>query len=64
MTIVTNDNVSKDSNQQSDAVSNNWFEIITKKNNYLIAADNEEDLRDWVDSIEWLIRQLPVNTKC
>jgi hypothetical protein len=44
----------------SEPVSN-WFEIITKNNNYLICAENEEEMRDWVDSIEFLIHQLPNN---
>jgi len=30
-----------------------WFEIITKKTNYLICAENELELRDWIEAIEF-----------
>ncbi len=34
-----------------------WFEIITKKSNYLVAADTEQEMREWVDALEFVISQ-------
>jgi len=34
-----------------------WFEIITKSKQYLICAESEQDLVDWVDSIEFVMNQ-------
>jgi len=31
-----------------------WFEIITKKCNYLVAADTEQEMREWVEALEFV----------
>ncbi len=49
------------SQQQQLAIDNdkpaNWFEIITKKVNYLICADSEQEMHEWVEAIEFVISQ-------
>ncbi|PRP87367.1 hypothetical protein PROFUN_01629 [Planoprotostelium fungivorum] len=58
MTIITEENVLKEDVMMStnEERPRFWFEIVTKTNSYLIHADTERDMNEWLDSIEHSIR--------
>jgi len=53
LTIISEKNIYKDV-RPSDR-PNYWFEIMTKKSNYLVAADSEQEMLDWVEALEFVI---------
>jgi hypothetical protein len=55
LTIISEKNIYKD--EKPVDRPNYWFELITKKTNYLICADSEQEMRDWVDALEFVINQ-------
>jgi hypothetical protein len=57
LTVVSEKNIYQDRSDTSDKPNRFWFEIITKKSNFLICAESEQDLRDWVEAIEFVIAE-------
>jgi hypothetical protein len=52
VTIISEKNIYKDIKPADRPPF--WFEIVTKKNNYLICADSEQEMRDWVEALEFV----------
>eukprot|EP01114_Cavostelium_apophysatum_P012921 TRINITY_DN3016_c0_g1_i1.p1 TRINITY_DN3016_c0_g1~~TRINITY_DN3016_c0_g1_i1.p1 ORF type:complete len:622 (+),score=170.28 TRINITY_DN3016_c0_g1_i1:295-2160(+) len=52
--IVSEDDVSE--GNLADQKPNFWFEIVTKKSSFLICAESEADMKDWVEAIEFVIQ--------
>jgi len=57
LTILSEKNIYEDNVKSSDKLPSNWFEIITKKTNYVICGESELEVNDWVDAIEFVISQ-------
>jgi PH domain/C2 domain of PTEN tumour-suppressor protein len=60
LTVLSEQNMYHDANdghmdKAIDKEGNFWFEVITRTNSYLIRADTERDLNDWVTSIEFAV---------
>jgi hypothetical protein len=63
LTIVSEKNIYEENRSAAGNPQeklSNWFEIITKKNSYLITADSEDEMREWVEAIEFVIGQREV----
>jgi len=56
LTVVSEKNIYQDTSSKGSEKLSFWFEIITKKTNYLICADSETDMRDWVEAIEFALQ--------
>lgn len=52
-TIVTAENYNREDAKLVDGRAN-WFEIRTDKSELLICAENEEEMREWMEAIESL----------
>lgn len=63
LAVVSEKNIYKDNSQsiQVGSTGSYWFEIITQKRNYLICAETEQDMLDWVECIECGLRSLRSN---
>eukprot|EP01117_Protostelium_nocturnum_P009883 TRINITY_DN3520_c0_g1_i2.p1 TRINITY_DN3520_c0_g1~~TRINITY_DN3520_c0_g1_i2.p1 ORF type:complete len:535 (+),score=143.33 TRINITY_DN3520_c0_g1_i2:333-1937(+) len=57
--VFTEDSLAEDDGliDKNEKKPNYWFEIVTTKNSYLIHADSEEEMREWIESIEFVKNQ-------
>jgi hypothetical protein len=54
LTIISEKNIYKDIKPVDRP--NNWFEIVTKKTNYLISAESEQEMNEWVETLEFVVQ--------
>ena len=57
LAIVSEQNIYKDGTKTNTCDRPFWFEIITKKTNYLISAESETEMKEWIEAIEFVNSQ-------
>jgi len=53
--VTTPERVVKETKKDSELIGKPWLEIHTKTKSFLCYADSEEDAREWVETITYLL---------